>query len=497
MLLGAAAAGHAATLANSAYTAAELAYQYEDSHAHLVLAHPPLVPTVREMMRSLSIPEDEIARRIIVADSTWLTGAPAELDAGDAAALKGLTRLSELVGRGELAQEIQMPGLLSDSTVYLCYSSGTTGKPKGVESTHHNIISELEILKPTLPPAKVGPALNKQGKAVAPYRDAYFGVLPSYHIYGAIWLLHFPLTMGAPSIILHGRFEPEKFCAAVQLYKATIGIIVPPILVVFAKHPAVDKYDMSSLETLISGAAPLGGELVSSVKERLGKRGADVCITQQYGLTETSPSVFLLPQEHAVERVGSVGYLLPNLEARLVSEEDGEKLTSIEGAGEIWVRGPIVMKGYLNNPTATAKSVTPDGWFKTGDIAVRSKEGFYNIVDRRKELIKYKGFQVAPADLENVLLQHPQIADAAVIGVESKEQATELPRAYVVKTSPELTSAAVQEFVASRVANHKKLRGGVIFIDAIPKSAAGKILRQQLRKRAESEPVELPVRAKL
>jgi len=150
------------------------------------------------------------------------------------------------------------------------------------------------------------------------------------------------------------------------------------------------------------------------------------------------------------------------------------------------------MKGYLNNPTATANSITPDGWFKTGDVAVRDEEGYYRIVDRKKELIKYKGFQVPPAELESVLLQHPEIVDAAVIGVDDAAQATELPRAYVVhKTgamnAPKSFPKDVQLWIEARVAKHKFLRGGVVVIDAIPKSAAGKILRRELRERAKSE----------
>jgi len=324
-------------------------------------------------------------------------------------------------------------------------------------------------------------------------------VLPFYHIYGAIKLLQYPLSRGVPSVIL-AKFDPEGFCWAVQKYRPTIALIVPPILVVFAKHPAVEKYDMSSLETMFSGAAPLGADLVAAVRKRFLEHGNTVVITQGYGLTETSPTALLLPNEYALEHVGTTGFLLANLEARLVSEENGEKTTDIPGAGELWIRGPTVMKGYLNNASATEDSITPDGWFKTGDVAVRDKDGYYTIVDRRKELIKYKGFQVPPAELENVLLQHPQIADAAVIGVESKEEATELPRAYVVKAAPDasLTPEAVQEFVAGRVAQHKKLRGGVVFLDVIPKSAAGKILRRELRERAKTEVVEgRAVRAKL
>ncbi|KAH7926973.1 AMP binding protein [Leucogyrophana mollusca] len=486
MLLGAAAAGYRATLANSAYTYTELAHQYVDSRAHLIFVHPSLVGVVRAMLESLGCTEAEIQRRIVVAGATWLTKATnEEVGDGSPQELKGLLPITSLLSRGELQSEVPFSGSDADATVYMCYSSGTTGKPKGVETTHYNITSVIEILKPVFPP------LIPASASPSHRSDVFFGVLPYYHIYGAIKLLQFPLALGVPTVIM-SKFDPGRFCSAVERYRATVAFVVPPILVVFARDEAITKYDISSLKYLMSGAAPLGAELVATVTKRLASVGANVAISQGYGLTETSPTIFFLPVEHAA-RVGSTGVLLPNLEVRLVSEEDGEEVSSagMEGAGELWVRGPTIMKGYLGNPSATAASITPDGWFKTGDIVVRDKDGFYTIVDRRKELIKYKGFQVPPAELESVLLQHPDVADAAVIGVESKEEATELPRAYIVPASPSYNTPefarSVQGWVAERVAPHKRLRGGVVLIDVVPKSAAGKILRRELRERAKQE----------
>jgi len=201
----------------------------------------------------------------------------------------------------------------------------------------------------------------------------------------------------------------------------------------------------------------------------------------------------LLPAKDYLRKIGSIGILLPNLEARLIASDEDNIIDVAPGEpGELWVRGPIVMKGYLNNPTATANSVTSDGWFKTGDIAVRDEEGYYKIVDRKKELIKYKGFQVPPAELESVLLEHPEIVDAAVIGIDDPAQATELPRAYIVHKAGATNALKsfprdVQLWIETRVAKHKFLRGGVVIIDAIPKSAAGKILRRELRERAKLE----------
>ncbi|KAG1742529.1 AMP binding protein [Suillus lakei] len=484
MMFGAVAAGFRATLANSAYTPDELKYQYTDAGAHLVFVHPSLVGTARTMLRSIGCSEQEIRSRVIVAGAQWITGCQRRL--------KDLVTITQLLDRGELKEEVSFDGERSNETVYLCYSSGTTGQPKGVETTHYNIVSVLEIT---------------QTCGV----DVLFGCLPYYHIYGGVKLLHLPLFLGAPAVVMAG-FDPDGFCAAIARYRVTVGFVVPPMLVVFARHPAIQKHDLTSLKILFSGAAPLGAELVSTVMKRMKGIGADVDIPQGYGLTETSPTVFLLPVPDASSHIGSAGVLLPNLEIRLVGETEGEAHTDIPGAGEVWVRGPTIMKGYLNNPTATAEAITPDGWFKTGDIGVRDKDGFFTIVDRRKELIKYKwdrptdtNVSVPPAELESVLLQHAEVADAAVIGIESKEEATELPRAYITPSRPlssqETSSFAlgVQDWVSRRVAPHKRLRGGIVIIDKVPKSAAGKILRRELRERAKTDVAEgqLVPRAKL
>ncbi|KAJ8076858.1 hypothetical protein PM082_001281 [Marasmius tenuissimus] len=342
----------------------------------------------------------------------------------------------------------------------------------------------------------------------SPEKDRMLAILPYYHIFGFAKALLYTFFVGVQTVI-QPRFEPVEFCVNIEKYKITFALVVPPVLVLLARHEAVDKYDISSLKYLVSGAAPLGGPLVKAVKARIaGRWKVDVTISQGYGLTETSPTTNLLPANDDVRKIGSIGTLLPNLEARLVADDEGDHIIdAAEGQpGELWVRGPTIMKGYLNNPTATKNSITPDGWFKTGDIAIRDKDGFYYIVDRRKELIKYKGFQVPPAELESVLLTHPDIADAAVIGIDSVAEATELPRAYVVAANPaKLTTQdskfafgqSVAKWMESKVAKHKYLRGGVVVIDAIPKSAAGKILRRELRDRAKTEVVNQPVKARL
>lgn len=313
---------------------------------------------------------------------------------------------------------------------------------------------------------------------------------------GVAKLLHFPFQCGIPVIVM-GRFAVDDFCKHVARYRVTAALVVPPMLLGLAKHPITlpqNAPDLTSLRMLFSGAAPLGSVLVNATRDRFKTLGVEVDVTQGYGLTETSPTTHVLPTADALRKVGTIGVLLPNLEARLVDEAD---IDVPEGeAGELWVRGPTIMKGYLGNAKATADSITPDGWFKTGDVAVLDSEGFYKIVDRRKELIKYKGFQVPPAELESALLGHPDIADVAVIGIDSRAEETELPRAYVVsaKTLAPAEHAAFGTAVAAwlkpRVARHKQLRGGVRVVDVIPKSAAGKILRRELRELAKKEEQE-------
>jgi acyl-CoA synthetase (AMP-forming)/AMP-acid ligase II len=496
MMFGAVAAGFRATLANSAYTPDELKYQYIDAGAHLVFVHPSLVGIAQTMLRSLGCSEQEIRSRIIVAGVQWITGAKDVSFPNP----KDFVAITQLLGRGELKEEVSFNDERSNETVYLCYSSGTTGRPKGVETTHYNIVSVLEIFKPVWPNSRpcLTPSIPAQGV------DVFLGCLPYYHMYGGVKLLHLPLFLGTPAIVMAG-FDPDGFCATIARYRVTFGLVVPPMLVVFARHPAIQKHDLTSLKIILTGAAPVSAEIVSTVMKRMKGVGADINILQGYGLTETSPTVFFLPVHDASSHIEATGVLVPNLEVRLVREAEGEAHTDIPGAGEVWVRGPTIMKGYLNNSTATTEAITPDGWFKTGDIGVRDKDGFFTIVGRKKELIKYKGFQVPPAELESLLLQHADIADVAVIGIESKEEATELPRAYITPSRPlssqEVPSFAlgIQDWVSQRVAPHKRLRVGVVIIDQIPKSAAGKILRRELHERAKADVAEgqLKPRAKL
>ncbi len=295
--------------------------------------------------------------------------------------------------------------------------------------------------------------------------------LPFFHIYGMQVLMNLSLACGA-TVVTMPRFDLEQALTIIQNSKVTRFFAVPPIVLALAKHPLVDQFDLSSLKQVFSGAAPLGAELAAEAAARVGCE-----VVQGFGMTELSPV------SHCTVvgdfRPGTSGVTVPNTETRLVDPESGED-RGVGVEGELWVRGPQVMKGYLNNAEATRITIDEDGWLHTGDIAVVDEFGHVSIVDRLKELIKYKGFQVPPAELEALLLSHPKIADVAVIGV-ADEEAGEVPKAFVVPVpGSELTVDEVQAHVAQHVASYKQVRL-VEFVETIPKSASGKILRRMLR----------------
>ncbi|MFG2329592.1 4-coumarate--CoA ligase family protein [Streptomyces sp. NPDC048604] len=344
----------------------------------------------------------------------------------------------------------------------LPYSSGTTGVPKGVMLTHRSIGTNLDQLAPLVP--------------MAP-GDRILAVLPFFHIYGLTALMNAPLRKGA-AVVVQTRFELDLFLGAIQEHRITGLYVAPPIVLALAKHPAVDSYDLSSLKYILSAAAPLDASLAEACRARLG-----LPVRQAYGMTELSPATHAVPLTVADPPPGTVGKLLPSTELRVLSLDDPAKDAAPGEEGEVAIRGPQVMKGYFGRQDATDAMIDTDGWLHTGDIGRVDADGWLYVVDRVKELIKYKGFQVAPAELEALLLTHAGIADAAVIGV-ADEDGNEVPKAYVVRqpgTEP-LTEDDVITFVAGQVAPYKKIRR-VEFIDAVPKAASGKILRRELRER--------------
>lgn len=366
---------------------------------------------------------------------------------------EGATPFASLLQGDGIVPEVELNP--REDLVALPYSSGTTGLPKGVMLTHYNLVANI---------------CQMEGLDYFTEDDTLICVLPLFHIYGLVVILNMGLYTGA-TIVTMPRFELEAFLKAVRDYGVTLAHLVPPIVLALSKSPIVDNYELSKLKMIFSGAAPLDESLTRACMERL-----NCGIRQGYGMTETSPVTHSSPADPAQVKFGSVGTAAPNTECKIVDLTTGEPLGPNK-EGELCVRGPQIMKGYLNRPEATAATIDSENWLHTGDIGYADNDGHFFIVDRAKELIKYKGFQVPPAELEALLLTHPAIADAAVIPCPD-EEAGEVPKAFVVLRGA-ATPEEIMEFVEERVAPYKKLRF-VEFTDKIPKSASGKILRRML-----------------
>lgn len=352
-----------------------------------------------------------------------------------------------------------------DDPAMLLYSSGTTGASKGVMSTHGNLIAMVQVIV-----ARCG-----ADDAAAREEHVYICTVPMFHVYGLATLATGMLAVGATVVVLP-RFEPHDLFTAIERFRVTDFPLVPPIIVAMTNNAEALKkrYDLSSLESVFSGGAPLGREVIEGFVEKF----PGISIQQGYGLTETvsvGSSTYSMEESR---KYGTAGLLSPGIEAKVVDPVTGKEL-AVNETGELWLRGPTVMKGYFNNPEATASTLDSNGWLRTGDICYIDEDGHVFVVDRLKELIKYKGYQVAPAELEALLLAHPEIEDAAVIPYPDKEVG-QFPMAYVVrKASSTLSKSAIMDFVTKQVAPYKRVRK-VAFIASVPKNASGKILRKDL-----------------
>lgn len=433
---GAAWAGATVTTINPTYTTDEIHHQLADSGATMVF-------TVSALM--------ELATR---AAAGTRVDTVVSIDAADTPG--GLT-LADITAEPLVDHAAVDPAA---DVVALPYSSGTTGVAKGVELTHRNLVANLAQLERVLP--------LQQGEVM-------LSVLPFFHIYGMQVLMNATLAAGG-TVVTMPRFDLDQFLRLAATHRIRRAVVVPPIVLALAHHSAVADHDLSSLQQVFSGAAPLGSELAELTAERLGCE-----VVQGYGMTELSPVTHATPDGWG--RPGTIGVLVPNTECRVVDPDSGADV-GVGEDGELWIRGPQVMKGYLNNPEATAATVDDHGWLHTGDIGHADDDGHFVVLDRLKELIKYKGFQVPPAELEALLLSHPAVADVAVVG-DPDDEAGEIPHAYVVRASggeatDEVLRDELSSFVAAHVASYKQVRR-ITFCDAIPKSASGKILRRMLR----------------
>ncbi|MGV0814017.1 4-coumarate--CoA ligase family protein [Mycolicibacterium boenickei] len=432
-------AGATATTVNALFTARDITKQLNDSKARLLVTVSALLPQALEGAVGAGLTEDQVV--VLDGDGLGAEGPAPEVSFDPATHLAALP-----------------------------YSSGTTANPKGVMLTHANLTANVAQIRPL------------QGMSSD---DRLLAVLPFFHIYGMTVLLNAALHARARLVIMPS-FDLAGFLDNIATHRCTFVYIAPPVAVALAKHPMVDSYDLSSLRAVLSGAASLDADLGRAVADRLG-----CTVSQGYGMSELSPVSHITPHDGGLGSVGTVapldscGWTVPNGVSKLVDPDTGNEIgipaEGLSKTGELWFKGPNVMAGYLGNEAATRETIDADGFLHTGDLARVDSTGCVYVVDRLKELIKYKGYQVPPAELEAVLLTHPGIADAAVIGVQDSESGEEVPKAFVVKQpSSEISADEVITFVAGQVAPYKKVRQ-VEFIDAIPKSSAGKILRRELR----------------
>lgn len=432
-----ASAGGVVTTINSLYTPHEIADQLRDSGARFLLTVPAFMDRAREAVKGLPVEEVFVF--------------------GEA---EGATPFAELLA--QRAEPFSVDINPKEDVVALPYSSGTTGVAKGVMLTHSNLVANV---------------LQAEDRIHLKEGERVLGLMPFYHIYGMTVVMNLALHKGA-TVVTMPRFELEPFLRVLQDHRVERAYVAPPIVLVLAKHPLVDKFDLSSVTLVFSGAAPLDENLAQACAQRLNCN-----VNQGYGMTEASPATHLVSDDVQWKKVGSIGPVVSGTECKVVDVATGKELGP--GAdGEILIRGPQVMKGYLNNPTATAQILDKDGWLHTGDIGHADPEGDFYVVDRVKELIKYKAYQVPPAELEAILLTHPAVADAAVIP-SPDEEAGEVPKAFVVLKA-QVTPEELMQFVAERVAPYKKIRM-VETIDEIPKSASGKILRRKLVERERAK----------
>ncbi|XP_071080194.1 probable 4-coumarate--CoA ligase 1 [Haliotis cracherodii] len=431
--------GAALSLANSQLTADDLASQLRQTRSRLLITTPDCADTALAAACLSPYTQEVIC----------IGEAP------------GCRPLSNLLQNKHLPSHPRMHINPDSTTALIPFSSGTTGLPKGVMLSHTNIISDLCQLR--------HPAFLR----LSSEQDVTLCALPTMHIAGIVLGVCLPLVQGVPTVVLP-RYNPVDFLQAAQHYRVTFSQVAPTVISFLAKHPLVDKFDLSSFNTVLSGAAALSKELTTIFIDRLKLKG----LRQGYGMTEASPATHVSPT--GFFKHGSVGIPLPLTHSKVVDPVTGADLGPGE-EGEVCVKGPQVMMGYLNNRTSTQAAFTSDAWLRTGDLGFYDDDGHYYIVDRLKDIIKFKGYQISPCHLENIILSHPDVEDAAVVGIPTADVG-EVPRAFVV-AKPSVTEKELTGLVADHVAPYRQIRGGVEFIENIPRNPSGKILRRLLRDR--------------
>ncbi|XP_075665659.1 4-coumarate--CoA ligase 2-like [Castanea sativa] len=447
VFLGASHLGAITTAANPFFTPAEIAKQAKGSNAKLIITQASYYDKVKDLAHENNV-------KIMCIDSPP----------------QDCLHFSELTQANE--NQIPKVDISPDDVVALPYSSGTTGLPKGVMLTHKGLVTSV--------------AQQVDGENPNLYfhsEDVILCVLPLFHIYSLNSVLLCGLRVGAAILIMQ-KFEIGSLLGLIQKHKVSVMPIVPPIVLSISKSPDLHKYDLSSIRMLKSGGAPLGKELEEAFRAKF----PNAKFGQGYGMTEAGPVLSMclaFAKEPFEVKSGACGTVVRNAEMKIVDPETGASLPHNQ-RGEICIRGDQIMKGYINDPEATARTIDKEGWLHTGDIGLIDDEDELFIVDRLKELIKYKGFQVAPAELEAILLTHPNVSDVAVVPMKD-ESAGEVPVAFVVRPNgSQVTEDEIKQFVSKQVVFYKRINR-VFFIDAIPKSPSGKILRKNLREKLAAD----------
>lgn len=472
---------------NPSYTVTELSTVLHRSRSTILITHSSIIDVA---MKSVKDNPNSVQHIIVVQDEDNDVALPL-----DVISLNSLKNHSKPLL--ETVDEVRIFGDTMKHPFNIPYSSGTTGLPKGVCLSHGNLCANLLQTY----------AIEEDGLMLPHHK--VITPLPFYHMYAFAVSLLYSSWQGHTLITSSGRFNMEQFCQLIELHKPQRAHIVPPIIIGLEKHPIVDKYDLSSLQVIVSAAAPLSSETEIAVQNRLsssshgkGDKKTSCIIKQFFGMSETSPMVALNPDKAA--KSGSVGPLVPSSAAKIIDPETGISLGPYK-SGELVLQGPHIMMGYLDDIDKTNACLSSvSGWMRTGDVGYYDTDGYFYITDRIKELIKVNGYPVAPAELESILLTHPKVNDVAIISVPDREHG-ELPRAYIVlkdellqrnegdKTTEsnvdddQTLKDEINKWINERVAPYKRLKGGIVFTDSIPKSASGKILRRILRDEFKNE----------